>query len=242
VDITGDEAQMLVRDGDAHLGVSVDRLAAGRAIERRFRPGLFLLDDGFQHTGVYKDMEIVMLDGLDPFAGGFVFPRGRLRGPVSELARADAIVIARAGGRPLDGVHRVIRSVNPHAPVYHAELKPLYWTDLVTGARHPAETFSGRTVACFCGLANPESFRRTLETLGCRIISFDAFPDHHRYSRAEIEALLRRARDSGAEQLVTTEKDAVKLGNTPLYYLSVGLSVDQELLRIVQTKAKVTIA
>ncbi len=229
VRLTGDEAQTILRDGASALGIGADRALAGRELIRRLgQPDLFLLDDGFQHARVARDRDIVVLDGLDPLAGGGVFPLGRMREPLVALRRAHAVIITRAEGRRFDGLLRELDRINPSLTVVLAETEPRAFVNVRTGERDAVETWRGRSVAAFCGLGNPEGFRRTLQTLGVDVPRFTAFPDHHRYSQEDIVAL----RTTQAT-LVTTEKDAVKLGEIgeDIWYLEVGLKYKAGRLR-----------
>ncbi|MEJ5369443.1 MAG: tetraacyldisaccharide 4'-kinase [Bryobacteraceae bacterium] len=197
VELTGDEPQLLLRDGCAAVAIGADRLAASRLLidQRAFRPDVFLLDDGFQHWKISRSLDIVLIDAIDPFRGG-VFPAGRLREPFSALARAGAVVVTRAeNGRNYSGILQEIRKYNAECPVFFARFyaeKP----DI------PAEA----PVAALCGIGQPESFRRTLASLGIRPACFRAFPDHHRYSEADLRPLLDRF-----PVLLTTEKDIFNL-------------------------------
>jgi 3-deoxy-D-manno-octulosonic-acid transferase len=219
---TGDEAQILLRRAVAALGIGADRYAAGRQLEEQIKPDVFLLDDGFQHAGLRRDIDIVLLDGLDPFAGGYVFPAGGLREPVESLSRADVIVITRAAGRQLDGVIARIRELNTQAPVYSSTVQPIAWHEHDTERSLPAGAFAGRTVTAFCGIGNPAAFWQTLEELECIVSERHAFPDHHRYTESDLRGM------SGL--IVTTEKDAVNLPRTGvpnLYWLEIGVAVDR---------------
>lgn len=219
IEATGDEAQTILRDGCAHLGIGADRYKAGLAVEQQLRPDVFLLDDGFQHARLHRDLDIVVLDGLDPFAGGWTFPAGRLREPLSALARADVIALSRAEGRCFDGVLERIRTVNRDAPIVHVETRPVCWVETTTGARFPLDAFQSRECVAFCGLGNPEAFRRTLSSLGYKPSLFRVFPDHHAYSASDLVEL-------SAPVMLTTEKDAVKLiGRQSVYYLAIEADV-----------------
>jgi tetraacyldisaccharide 4'-kinase len=136
----------------------------------------------------------VLIDALDPLGGG-VFPLGRLREPMSALARATAIVITRAENRHT-GIERLIRQHNAKAPIFRSRT-------VVTG-----EIPQG-PVAAFCGLGQPRTFWRTLDELGIRVVCRLQFPDHHRYSQADLHDIERQA--AGAGLLVTTEKDLMNL-------------------------------
>jgi tetraacyldisaccharide 4'-kinase len=205
--VTGDEAQIFVRAGVAHIGICSDRWTVGREMEERSRAGVFLLDDGFQHRRLKRDVDLVLIDALDPFAGGAVFPRGRLREPLSALARAHAFVITRAQpGRQYSGIRARLRELNPTAPVFHSTLEPKYW---IPGS------LDGHNVVAFCGLGNPDGFWNTLHRLGIDPAFRWTFPDHHIYRPREIQRLAAQARKHSPAVLLTTKKDVM---NLPDYY------------------------
>jgi tetraacyldisaccharide 4'-kinase len=193
---TGDEAQLLLRS--AHVGIGSDRWKVGMEMSERFRPDLFLLDDGFQHARLHRNVDVVLLDALDPLAGDAVFPQGRLRESLAALQRADVLVITRAGNRRFDGLIARL----PKKPVFLADVEVSGWLP----ERPPLNA-----VFAFCGLANPQAFFETLEDTGARIVSTVSFHDHHRYSLSEIQRLSESAIAAGARVLVTTEKDWVNL-------------------------------
>jgi tetraacyldisaccharide 4'-kinase len=210
-------------------------------LHRRFQPDVFVLDDGFQHARLQRDVDVVLLDGLDPFAGGDVFPAGRLREPVESLARADVIIITRTAGRRFDGVVARIRDVNERAPVFLSSVKPLLWRQPGTGRTLPPDAFRGRSVVAFCGLGNPAAFWRTLDDLGCNATVRVTFPDHHRYTEAD----LRRITASATDVIVTTEKDAINLPRanvSNLYWLEIGIAVERssELLDLLLSSVPVS--
>jgi 3-deoxy-D-manno-octulosonic-acid transferase len=192
--VTGDEAQVYVRVGLGPVGIGAGRAAAGRLIEQQYHPGVFILDDGFQHHRLARCLDIVTLDALDPFAGGDVLPRGRLREGPSGLGRAGLVLVTRlAKGGRADALVAAVRLHNPSVPLFTSCVVP-----------EPLE-IQGRAGA-FCGLGNPEAFWQTLEQAGVHPEFLRAFADHHRYTREELRAL---ARD--VDVLVTTEKDFMNL-------------------------------
>ncbi|MBI4890715.1 MAG: tetraacyldisaccharide 4'-kinase [Acidobacteria bacterium] len=195
VEQTGEEAQLILRTGHAALAIGADRRAARLDLERKYRPGIYLLDDGFQHWGMRRDLDLVLIDAIDPFRGG-VFPHGRLREPFSALRRADAIVITRAlPGLRHAGLQREIRRHNAHAPIFLARLE----------AKLPALPAQARAGA-FCGIGQPESFRRTLSDLRVELAFLQIFRDHHHYREEDLEPLAARA-----DFLLTTEKDYLNI-------------------------------
>lgn len=236
VSFTGDEAQIFVQSGYAHSGIGADRFVTGRLLEERYRPDIFLLDDGFQHTRLRRDLDLVVIDALNPFGGGAVFPLGNLREPVSALARAGAFVIMRtAPDREYVGLVRQLRALNPHAPIFRARLEHRYWVDYRT--RQPQPSLDG-PVAAFCGLANPASFWGTLRSLHLQPVFHWAFDDHHHYSCTQVERLAGQAKMHGSNVLLTTEKDAMNLpestaavlehAGAQVYWLKIGVQIEEE--------------
>jgi 3-deoxy-D-manno-octulosonic-acid transferase len=210
LDLTGDEAQMFLRAGDAHVGIGRDRYDVGLLMEQRFAPGVFLLDDGFQHLRLSRQHDIVLIDGLNPFGGG-VFPLGRSREPAQSLSRATALVVTRAEpGQHNTGLERQLRRYSA-APIFRCRVTPREWVDVDSTLGIPVADAAFHKVAAFCGLGNPRSFWSTLEELKLDLVFHWAFGDHHSYRPGELQRLLAQAQDCGAEALVTTEKDALNL-------------------------------
>ena len=202
--------------------------AARRAIKER-KTELILLDDGFQHRRLERDLDIVLLDATEPFGFEHVFPRGTLREPIEGLARADVVVLSRADMLSAEAREVVRQRASQFAPraawceVQHTA------QDLVDaqGQSLSLEALAGKRVAAFCGIGNPAGFRHTLESLGADVAIWQEFPDHHGYTRADVESLVQWA--AGAELAVCTRKDLVKLGltqvgATPLWSIRVDLS------------------
>lgn len=243
VDLTGDEGQILLRSGVGPLGIGARRASVGRLLEERFQPDVFVMDDGFQHARLERDLDIVLVDAMDPL--GEVVPLGRLREPPGALARAGLFVVTRTErGLDYEGIRREIRGRNRKAPVFLSRVVPLWWEELGTGQRWRPGELPFSQVAAFCGLANPSSFWQTVLRLGYRPLRRWDVPDHHRYKVLELRRLVAQARSAGAEVLLTTEKDVVNLGAQgaawakPLrvFWLKIGLEVDDErrLIDIVQ--------
>lgn len=236
VGTTGDEGQILVRSRHAHVGIGSDRWATGRLVERLHAPDVFLLDDGFQHWRLARDLDIVLIDGLNPFPGGAVFPQGGLREPLRALARAHAFLITRAmGQRRYQGIRNQLRALNRHAPIFQATVLPLYWVNERT--QQPGHPPEGPMTA-FCGLANPASFWASLKALRIDPVFTWTFRDHHSYRWKELQRLAAQARARGSNVLLTTEKDAMNLPEraaeilrealVELYWLKIGMQVDDE--------------
>ena len=234
--LTGDEAQIYIRAGDAHVGIGADRYEAGLRMEETLSPDIFLLDDGFQHLRLNRAQDVVMIDALDPFGGG-MFPLGRSREPRKSLARASVIVVTRVEpGQDIAGLERLLRRYNRAAPIYTARVTPRYWVDYESKANHPVAEVKPGKVAAFCGLGNPRSFWRTLEELDVDVQFRWAFGDHHHYKPAELDRLAKQAAACGAETLVTTEKDVMNFCDQTarivaphkLLWLKIGIEIDKE--------------
>jgi tetraacyldisaccharide 4'-kinase len=236
VSFTGDEAQIFVQSGYAHAGIGADRFVTGRLLEEKYGPDVFILDDGFQHTRLRRDLDLVLIDALNPFGGGAVFPLGNLREPLSALSRAGAFVIMRASPeREYAGIVRQLRTFNPRAPIFRARLEHRHWVDYHTRQPHRSPD---APVAAFCGLANPASFWGTLRTLRLQPVFHWSFGDHHQYSCAQVERLAAQAQMHGSNVMLTTEKDAMNLPDSTaeileragvqMYWLKIGVLIENE--------------
>jgi tetraacyldisaccharide 4'-kinase len=209
-----------------------DRVAAaGRAAEE-LESELVVLDDGFQHRRLHRDLDIVLIDATHPPARDYLLPRGTLREPAGGLRRAGAILLTRCDQVPAGEVEAIrtwLARRWPQTPVATTEHRPVA---LVRGESEtePAEVLAGRTVGAFCGVGNPAAFRRTLEAMGATVAAFRAFPDHHGYTRADVDELMRWARTLPADAVIaTTQKDWVKLrlaelAGRPLWAVRIGLA------------------
>lgn len=212
----GDEAYLLA----AKLpGVPVimcsDRYKGGMLAVERFGAEVVLLDDAYQHLAVERDLDILLLDSAHPFGNGHILPMGYLREPVTAVERADAVMLTRAdrvGPGGLDGSMKRIAGLNPSAAVMTAAHVPVRIYGHPEGAEMGFDSLSGVGVFGFSGIGDPASFALILKQLNAKILKFREFSDHHEYTQPELAALAGQAMRSGAGFMVTTEKDAVKLG------------------------------
>jgi tetraacyldisaccharide 4'-kinase len=211
----GDEAADLARvlpPAAAHVENS-DRIAAiGAAVGEAVR-NVVVLDDGFQHRRLRRNLDIVTVDATQPFGYGHCLPRGLLREPVSGLRRAHAVVIMRSDQVTADQLTAIERRVRRHlpgdAPILHAAHQP---TELLAadGTRQATDALDGTRVLAFSGLGNPDAFIQTLGSLGARVVARCDFEDHHSYTEADVRDIIQAARQAGAQRIVTTTKDFVK--------------------------------
>jgi tetraacyldisaccharide 4'-kinase len=234
---TGDEPQIFLRSAVAPLGIGADRFETGRRLHERFNTGVLILDDGFQHVRLDRQVDIVLIDALSPFGDGHVFPLGRLREPLKSLGRADVFIITRSDCAPGTwDIGRALHRYNPHAPVFRARSVPEHWVEAATGLQIPARELPFSRAAAFCGLGNPESFWNILDRLGIEIADRVAFDDHHAYRPSEMRRLARQFLAAKAEAALTTEKDAINFceGSTalmaplPVYWLKIRMEIDRE--------------
>lgn len=209
----GDEAVLLAKSlPRVPIVVGGDRVAAGRLAVERFGPDTLLLDDGFQHRQLHRDLDLVMLDATDPFGEERLLPRGRLREPVGALRRAQAVILSRTDqASELARVRGRLQQVIPGVPQILTRHRPSGLTDLAGGEQRPLESLRGRRVLAVSGIANPLAFHRTLADLGVTLAATMAFADHHPYSSADLLRVDAAAREAGAELIITTEKDAVRM-------------------------------
>jgi tetraacyldisaccharide 4'-kinase len=193
--------------------VGTDRGDLAAIAGRHLGAEVAILDDGFQHLALERDLDVVVLDGAAPFGNGKLLPRGPLREGPAALERAGLGWIAKCDeGEParVEAAAREIEKRIGRPPVRSRyRVSRVLAADLQT--EHPRGTLAGQPVLLLAGVARPGSFRRTLEHAGARVVDEACFPDHHAFTRREVEGVLARARAVGAELVCCTEKDAVRL-------------------------------
>jgi tetraacyldisaccharide 4'-kinase len=189
-----------------------DRAALAEVAADELESEMLVLDDGFQHRRLARDLDVVLLDATNPWGHGYLLPRGLLREPPSSLQRAGVVVLTRCDQvdhTALTQLRETVARLAPRAVVALATHQPV---ELVNQEVAPLERLRSQPVAAFCGLGNPEAFRRTLLDLHINLCDFRTFPDHHAYTRTDVEDLAAWARRQPAEGvLATTQKDLVKL-------------------------------
>lgn len=230
-ELCGDEPYLL---GCKLQGVPVltarRRYAAGKYAAERFGSEVFILDDGFQHRGLKRDLDLLLLDARSPFGNGQLLPWGPLREPVEAMARADALIITRYQEGAETAWQQELPEEARKIPLFKAVHEPQGVILPHAGEVHPPHMLKGRRVLAFAGIARPSRFRETLLGLGARVIHFRAFRDHHVYEAQEIQALLKEAQAGNCDLLLTTEKDWVRVARKApvaahLGYLTVAFRV-----------------
>lgn len=225
----GDEPYMLAKNLDGVVVlVDKDRVNSGRYAVRTFGCDTLLLDDGFQYQRLKHRMDLVLVDCGNPFGNGNVLPRGILREPLRNLRRARFLCITKVRGRDTSDLRELIRKYNSTAGLMECDHVPRSLRDAFTRAERPLSDLRGAKVFSVAGIASPAGFDTSLEDLGATILDRRHFADHHRYSADEIADILSRAVELGADRIVTTEKDAVRMPRPetlplPIYYLRIEI-------------------
>jgi tetraacyldisaccharide 4'-kinase len=246
---TSDEVRLLeARFGErVAFGVGADRFARGTELAKR---GVewFVLDDGFQHRQLARDVDIVLVDATNPFGGGHLLPAGRLREPRSALKRADIVVITRSERAP--AVEAAVRHYTG-APIFYARAKLDYIQEIgrerssgsSTKGTGPGggEAGAPKTIAMemqrwfvFCGIGNPAAFIADLRAWKFPIVGYKFFRDHHRYTQADVQAIEREAEAARASSILCTEKDIFNLSGvcwgpaSDVHFCGIVLRIDRE--------------
>jgi tetraacyldisaccharide 4'-kinase len=239
----GDEPVLIAK---AAPGVPVltgpKRVLTGRAAVESFGADCLILDDAFQHRALCRDLDIVLLDAARPFGNGFLLPRGPLRETPEALGRAHLLLrtggaeeeeplyepaaLGRAGltlRREATDDLEASSGALPPLPFFRGIHRPLCLVEADTGRLLPLSELRDRRVFAFAGIAHPEAFLETLTALGAQVVSFQAFPDHHPYSPSDIADIRRFAKADGAERIITTEKDGIRLADFPDFLPDISL-------------------
>lgn len=248
VEAAGDEPYMMAAklDGVPVL-VGMDRFRLGKLALERFHGDLLLLDDGFQHLQLERDLNILLLDADAPFGNGYLVPRGILREPVAQLRRADVCCLTRSTHPLSDPDPRVLRALKADTPLFRCTHRPEVVTRIRSEAVLPGDLkriddrfdppfLKGQKVVAFSGIGDNRRFLELLHHLGCTVTDFLAFSDHHPYTALEIDKIFGKAQRTGVDALVTTEKDYVRIAEKTrcpvnLLVLGVGISFEREEVR-----------
>jgi tetraacyldisaccharide 4'-kinase len=243
-DGTSDEVELLRnRLGErATVAVGADRFAVGSALEDKQPVDIFLLDDGFQHLQLARDVDILLMDASRPLAGESLLPAGSLREPISAMGRAEALVFTRAETQP--GISSAVSHLADY-PVFTSTTKLLGFRRFGSADTRffSIEEIGAGPFLAFCGLGNPQQFFRDLETWNISATAHSVFPDHHKYSTADGARLERATERANARGLITTEKDANNLRNADLRsypvfiaVIDIQVSPEEEFLSLIANK------
>lgn len=210
---SGDEPYQMAKElAGVPVIISRKRSDGGRLAVEKYKTQVIIMDDGFQHRNLERDLDIVLIDGLSPFGNRKLLPAGLLREPLSGLKRADMFFISRADQSAPEKkkeIYEEIKKVSGEKPVIECIHKPYCLVNIFDGRKESADFIKGREVSIFSGIGNSKAFELSVASLGAKIKRTFVFPDHHIYSREEIKEIT-----NSGEAVVTTEKDGVRLEKT----------------------------
>jgi tetraacyldisaccharide 4'-kinase len=231
-EFSDEPAMLAARCPDVSVIVDPDRVAGAKHAIGEHGAEVLILDDGFQHRRLARDLDIVTIDATLPFGYGRLLPAGLLREPVAGLRRAHAAVITRCdqvSEERLAQIGRQVRRINPDAVIATSIHAPTGAT-IQGGTEIGLEELRGKRVYAFCGLGNPEAFFDTVRHIGCVLVGSRSFDDHYAYTSEDIDDLRRLAGDLKANYIVTTQKDWTKIAkllpsqsDPPMAYLAIEL-------------------
>lgn len=232
----GDEPLMLARAlPQIPVIINEDRHEGGAWAISELGAEVLILDDAYQHLALARDLNILLIDATDSFGSFEVVPFGRLREPLYGIKRADAVIITRAD-KPFDqGQTNAILKYfcGEKVPVMYVYSTIARLRHLASGDAYDTSEFVGWNAAIMCGIGNPHAFADDVLHTGMNIVAEDFFPDHYSFTQEDIERITRSARSVGADAIVTTEKDAVRLesinhGEVPIYVAELEIESDDE--------------
>jgi tetraacyldisaccharide 4'-kinase len=230
-EMAGDEPYMLASNlKDVVVLVDKDRVKSGRYAIEKFGCDTLLLDDAFQYWKLRgRRHDVVLIDCQQPFGNEHLIPRGKLREPPSHLGRAHTIFITKSDGQTA-ALRDRISKLNPDAAIIECVHHPLYLEDVFTGERRGLDFLRGKKVASLSGIAQPESFEQSLVKLGGELVYSKRFADHHRFTQQEVLNTINRSKKRQAEDIVTTQKDAVRFPkidrrDLPIYFMRVEIQI-----------------
>jgi len=209
-----DEPELLAKScPQAKVIVNPDRLAAAVEAVSRFDAEVLLMDDGFQHRSLSRDLDIVMIDSTEPFGYGRMLPAGLLREPADSLKRAQAVVITRCDQVAKDRLEQLeekLRLANPDLIIARAVHKPVC-AKTIAAEKISIEELSGKKVFAFCGIGNPGAFLATVGGCEARLVGSKVYNDHYRYTEDCLADIYRQAEQLKADFILTTQKDWTKI-------------------------------
>lgn len=210
-DAVGDEPYLMAeRLKGVPIVVAADRFLGCQELIARFGVEVILLDDGFQHLRLHRDLNLLIIDAANPFGNGHLLPRGPLREPISQIKRADWVIFTRVDeGLAMEELMRRVALFQTR--MIKSRFEATHLIDLCTHECLSPSVLSGKRVLPFCGIGNPEAFLKQLALLGAKPEHPHLFEDHHDYQADDLAAVRAAAETAGIEWLVTTEKDAVKI-------------------------------
>jgi len=192
-----------------------DRVKLTKQAERLINPDVIIIDDGFQHWRLMRDIDIVVIDALNPFGNNHLIPRGILREPLSHLKRADIFFISKvdAATSNLTNLKERLKKLNPKALIIECRYQPLYLYEVKEDNKIELDRIKNKKALAFCGIGSPLYFRYTLAKVGIKLDLLIEFMDHYQYKRPDMEEIIKKAKRYNSDCIVTTEKDWMRLNS-----------------------------
>jgi tetraacyldisaccharide 4'-kinase len=193
--------------------VGRDRIKSAREAVEKHGAEILILDDGFQHIRLHRDLDIVNINATLPFGPGGLIPLGTLREPLENLSRADIFVLTKSdiGSKNLHWIRQRLGQLKANAVIFEAVHKPVGMKDLKSGGPLQLSELRGKRLATITGIGDPYSFEKTVEKLGAQILLAARFDDHHAYSAGELKEFVKRCAELQVREIVTTQKDFYRL-------------------------------
>jgi len=216
-----DEDRMLKEQLNTTVLSGRDRIKNAKLAEDEYNAGVLILDDGFQHWRIKRDLDIVSINATDPFGNGKVIPAGILREPISALKRADIIILTKvnlADEKDIAGIKNIIQGVASDVEIFEAEHRPISLTETSEASAEPSKNeergldyIANKKVCAVAAIGDNNSFFKMLSGLGAEITGKFSFPDHHKYTQGDIRDIVETVKKTGADAIITTTKDWVRL-------------------------------
>ena len=214
-EMVNDECLALIENlQDVPVLAGRDRVKNGEKAINDFGVDCVVLDDGFQHLRLKRDLDVVVIDALNPFGGENLIPRGSLREPLQNLERADLFIIShcdQGNEQSIRSIYTKLDQINHSAPVCESIHSPVHFDNIADGSILELEWLKGKRVYALSAIGNPESFACTLKGLGADLTKHKVFQDHHVYTKEEIDNVVSEAQSLSADAIVVTQKDIVKI-------------------------------
>ena len=198
---------------DVPILVGRDRIKTAREAVRKFHSEIIILDDGFQHIRLHRDLDVIAINATAPFGPGGLIPQGTLREPLENLSRAHIFVLTKSniGSKNIHWIRQRLVSIKPDAVIFEAVHQPIQFMDFRRNRYVPLAAVKGKKAGVISAIGDPYSFEKTLENLGVEIHFAARFDDHHTFSESEFSDFLKRCREVGVKDIMTTEKDFYRM-------------------------------
>lgn len=230
----GDEPYLLASEIKTPIIVGKKRYLSGTLAMGHFNPGIILLDDGYQHLSLSRDINLLLINASNPFGNGKLLPAGILREPLSAIKRANIVLLSKSDqAENIDHLIQTIKNYNPQAPIFKGIHKPSALIELKTQKDWGLDWLQGKQVVTLSGIGDPASFTRLIEKLGAKVVKEACYPDHYFYKPDDLGQLQGELHQTSAQAIITTTKDALRLPEKtqtnwlPVLVLKIELQIEE---------------